>query len=78
MKTAISIPDKIYREAERLSRRLKKSRSQVYAEAVTEYVARHDPEAVTEAMNRVCDALDTRSDRAISGAARRTLEGIEW
>ena len=78
MKTAISIPNKIYRDAERLSRRLKKSRSQVYTEAVTEYVARHDPESVTGAMNRVCEAVDTRPDPAISGAARRTLEGVEW
>jgi len=78
MKTAISIPDKIYRDAERLSRRLKKSRSQVYTEAVTEYVARHDPDAVTEAMNRVCEAMDTYSDPALSAAARRTLQDVEW
>ena len=78
MKTAISIPDKIYRDVERLSRRLKKSRSQVYTEAVTEYVARHDPDAVTEAMNRVCEAMDTYSDPALSAAARRTLEDVEW
>jgi predicted transcriptional regulator len=78
MKTAISIPDKVYAEAERLSRRLKKSRSQVYTEAVTEYIARHDPEAVTEAMNRVCEAVDTYPDPAITGAARRTLEDVEW
>jgi len=78
MKTAISIPDKIYRHAERLSRRLKKSRSQVYTEAVTEYIARHDPEAVTDAMNRVCDAMGTQPDPAILAAARRTLEGVEW
>lgn len=78
MKTAISIPDKIFREAEQLSRRLKKSRSQVFTEAVTEYVARHDPEAVTDAMNRVCEAVDTRPDPAISAAARRTLEQVEW
>jgi metal-responsive CopG/Arc/MetJ family transcriptional regulator len=78
MKTAISIPDKIYRDAERLSRRLKKSRSQVYTEAVTEYVARHDPQAVTEAMNSICEAVDTRPDSLTSAAARRTLDGVEW
>lgn len=78
MKTAISIPDKIFRDAERLSRRLKKSRSQIYAEAVTEYVARHDPEAVTEAMNRVCESMLDYPDPAISSAARRTLEDVEW
>jgi metal-responsive CopG/Arc/MetJ family transcriptional regulator len=78
MKTAISIPDKVYRDAERLSRRLKKSRSQVYTEAVTEYIARHYPEAVTDAMDCVCEAVDTWPDPAISGAARRTLENVEW
>jgi metal-responsive CopG/Arc/MetJ family transcriptional regulator len=78
MKTAISIPDKIFHDAERLSRRLKKSRSQIYAEAVTEYIARHDPEAVTEAMNRVCEQMSDYPDPAISGAARRILEDVEW
>ena len=78
MKTAISIPDKVFRDAERLSRRLKKSRSQVYTQAVTEYVARHDPDAVTEAMNRVCDAVDTRLDPAIAAVAKRRLESIKW
>jgi len=78
MKTAISIPDKIYHDAERISRRLKKSRRQVYTEAVTEYIARHDPEAVTEAMNRVCERVDTRPDSALAAAARRTLEAVEW
>lgn len=78
MKTAISIPDKVFAEAERLSRRLKKSRSQVYTEAVTDYIARHDPEAVTEAMNRVCEATDSRPDPVISAVARRRLEAIEW
>ena len=78
MKTAISIPDKVYSEAERLSRRLKKSRSQIYTEAVTEYIARHDPEAVTEAMNRVCELVDTRPDSALAAAVARTLEAVEW
>ncbi len=78
MKTAISIPDKLYAEAERLSRRHKKSRSQLYAEAVAEYLARHDPEAVTEAIDRVCEAIDTQPDPAISEAARRTLKRVEW
>lgn len=78
MKTAISIPDKIFHDAERLSRRLNKSRSQIYTEAVTEYIARHDPEAVTEAMNRVCEAMGDYPDPAIAVAARRTLEDVEW
>ena len=50
MKTAISIPDDVYVEAERLMRRLNKSRSELSTEAVREYLARHDAGAVTEAL----------------------------
>lgn len=78
MKTAISLPDEVFHRAERLARRLKKSRSWVYREAVAEYVARHDPETVTEAMNRVADLVDTRSDVLVSTAAREILERTEW
>ncbi|MBX3027850.1 ribbon-helix-helix protein, CopG family [bacterium] len=78
MKTAISIPDEVYAGAERLARRLRKSRSQLYAEAVAEYLARHDPEAVTEAMNRVCEEVGPQGDAGVSTAARRILERTEW
>ena len=78
MKTAISIPDDVYAEAERLTRRLNKSRSQLYADALKEYLARHDPDAVTEALNRVFEGVDSRPDAGLSAAARRVLERVEW
>lgn len=78
MKTAISIPDKVFRDAERLAGRLNKSRSQVYSEAVAEYVARHDPDALTEQINAVCEDVDTRPDPFVAAAARRILERTEW
>jgi len=79
MKTAISLPDRVYREAERYARRTGKSRSQLYAEALAEYLTRHAPEEVTEAMNAIADHLgDSRSDRFVSAAARRVLESVEW
>ena len=78
MKTAISIPDALFVDAERLARRLKKSRSALFSDAVAEYLARHDPEAITEAMNEVCSEVDARPDPALSAAARRILERSEW
>jgi len=78
MKTAISVPDGIFKKAERLARRLRKSRSQLYSEAVAEYVLRHDPDAITEQMNRVCESVDTRPDTLVTDAARRILERTEW
>ncbi|SPE41180.1 conserved hypothetical protein [Candidatus Sulfopaludibacter sp. SbA3] len=78
MKTAISVPDDVFEGVERLARRTKKSRSQLFSEAAREYVARHASEEVTDAMNRVCDAVGGQADPFVSGAARRILEQSEW
>jgi antitoxin MazE6 len=78
MKTAVSLPDDIFLAAERQARRAKKSRSQLYAEALSEYLARHAPEEVTEAMNRVVDQVGSATDPFVSAAARRVLERSEW
>ncbi len=78
MKTAVSLPDEVFDEAERLARRLKKSRSELYREAIAEYVARHDPEAVTEVLDRLAGELDTSAAPFTSAAARRSLERTEW
>lgn len=78
MKTVISISNEVYMDAGRLARRVRKSRSQRFTEAVAEDDARHDPDAITEAMNRVCEALDARPDPAVSAAARRVLLRAEW
>ena len=79
MKTAISLPDDLFRAADRYAKRMHKSRSQLYAQALAEYLARHAPDEVTEAMNRVVDRLGAPPpDRFVTAAARRTLEHTEW
>lgn len=78
MKTAVSIPDDVFQGAERLARRTRKSRSKLFSDALKEYVARHAPEEVTDAMNRVCVDLGESKDPFVSSAARRILERSEW
>lgn len=78
MKTAVSVPDEVFRAAERQARRAKKSRSQLYAEALAEYLARHAPDEVTAAMNRVMEQLRESANGFVSAAARRVLERTEW
>jgi antitoxin MazE6 len=78
MKTAVSLPDVVFRAAERHARRARKSRSQLYAEALSEYLARHAPDEVTEAMNQVMDQLKEATDPFVTAAARRILERSEW
>lgn len=78
MKTAVSIPDDVFERAERLARRAGRSRSEVYSAALREYVARHAPDEVTEAMNRVCDVVGGQVDEFVRTAGRRVLERTEW
>jgi metal-responsive CopG/Arc/MetJ family transcriptional regulator len=78
MKTAVSIPDEVFARAERLARRSKRSRSELFSAALSEYVARHAPDEVTEAMNRVCAAVNEPTDRLVAAASRRVLERSEW
>jgi predicted transcriptional regulator len=78
MKTAVSIPDDVFDKAERLARRMKKSRSELFSRALAEYVARHAPDHVTEAINQVCAEIGIEPDAFGSAAARRTLERVEW
>lgn len=78
MKTAVSLPDDLFAAAERLAGALKKPRSQLYAEAIAEYLARHDPDAVTEAMNTVIENVGPEFDPAWREAAAATLRDVEW
>jgi metal-responsive CopG/Arc/MetJ family transcriptional regulator len=79
MKAAVSIPDDVFHEADRLARALKTSRSQLYSRALKEFLARHAPDQITEAMNRVCDELGSDEvDDSRRDAARKILENTEW
>jgi len=78
MKTAVSIPDDVFEKAERLARRAKRSRSEVFSAALAEYVARHAPDEVTEAMNRVCADVGDQQDPFVAAAGRRLLKNNEW
>jgi hypothetical protein len=78
VKTAASIPDDVFEKVERLARRAKRSRSEVFSAALREYVARHSPDEVTDAFNRVCDQVGDQDDEFVATATRRILEKTEW
>jgi predicted transcriptional regulator len=80
MKTAISVPDAIFEEAERLARRTKRSRSELYSRALADYLARHSSDKVTEAMNHALEVLESgrANDEFVASASRKVLERSEW
>lgn len=78
MKTAVSIPDELFGRAEELARRTGKSRSQLYQEALSEYLLRRDLGGITQAMDEVLAEIGSEPDGWLTEAGRRTLERSEW
>ena len=73
MKTAISIPDHVFKAAEELARRLGKSRSELYSAAIASYVDRHRQEGMTERLNEV---YGPRKEQAELDAVLATLQSL--
>lgn len=78
MKTAISLPDDLFASADAYAQRLEISRSELYASALREYLARHDEDSVTAALNAVCAEVDTALPPEFARATRRLLEREPW
>ena len=78
MKTAVSVPNEVFERADRLAKRLEVSRSELYSRALREYLARHSADEVTQALDQLCEELDTSSDDFVREASRRVLEATEW
>jgi predicted transcriptional regulator len=78
MKTTVSIPDDLFRQADELASRLGKTRSDVYREALADYVARRDRSTITRALDEVAGEVGAPDMQFVTVAARRTLERCEW
>jgi metal-responsive CopG/Arc/MetJ family transcriptional regulator len=78
MKTAVSIPDDVFEKVEKLARRGRRSRSEVFSAALREYVARHAPDEVTDTMDRVVLEVGDETEGFVKAAASRVLKRSRW
>ncbi len=78
MKTAVSIPDDVFEDAERLASRLHTSRSKLYARALAEFVARHDDDRVTALMDQAVEEAGREGDSFLKAAAQQASQRVEW
>ena len=82
MKTAISIPDKVFEAAEKAAKRLGVSRSELYVNAIQEYLAQHSDEHVTEELNNIYSSskakADSQLDSALGKMQSNSLNRSEW
>ena len=73
-KTAISVPTEIFELSERLAKKLKVSRSQIFAMGVKKLGEELDEEDLIARINAVCDEVDTSLDPAIRLYQSRMIE----
>lgn len=77
MKTAISLPDPLFAEAERVADRLGMSRSELYARAIARFVREHSGEAITEAINRALKSAPRELDPVLARMQSQSLGADE-
>jgi hypothetical protein len=78
MKTAISIPDRVFRSADTLAKRIGVSRSQLYSTAMEEFLARHQSRQVTARLDQIYDEEDSSISPELTNAQVKTILHEEW
>lgn len=78
MKTAVSVPDDLFRLAEATARRLRISRSELYAKAISEFLKRQAADAVTESLNEVYSRTPAKLDAALQRFQIHSIKKDGW
>jgi len=76
MKTAISLPDQLYEEAEKTAQSLGIPRSQLFAKALEEFIAFHKRENIAERLNRVYSKTDVSQFQDVANAGIESMRNL--
>jgi metal-responsive CopG/Arc/MetJ family transcriptional regulator len=78
VKTAVSIPDELFKEADGQAAKEKVSRSALFARAMEQYLASQKRTARKEQMREALKHIDQTPDPAWEEARRQALLRAEW
>lgn len=78
MKVAVSIPEELFESAESLGKRLRVSRSRLYATALSEFLAKHRGGKITDRLNQLYGTEDSRLDHRLERIQRRSVGADPW
>ena len=69
----MSVPDRVFEEAELVAKRLRVSRSRVYAQALEEFVRKHRGKSVREALDAVYGKESAELDPVLTDLQAQAL-----
>lgn len=78
MKVAISVPDPVFQAAERFAKERGIPRSQLFSEALKEYLDHHGPETITAQIDRVYDTENSELDESFIRAQSSMMKDETW
>lgn len=78
MKTAISIPDELFKAADQYAKSHGLSRSQLYAEAVAQFLEKHPADHITKQLNEIYSAESAKLDDTIRTMQFSSIDKEEW
>ena len=78
MKTAISVPNEVFELSERLAKKLKVSRSQIFAMGVKKLGEEFDDEEITAKLNEFYSKEKAEIDPVLMKMAALSLPKDEW
>ena len=78
MKTAISLPDDLFIEAEKIQKRKRVSRSELYAMAIRWFVQQENMSGITEQLNNVYGVNSEGVDSQMMAAQLEVIGRDEW
>ena len=78
MKTAVSLPDDLFRRAEATARRLRLSRSELYAKAIAEFLTSQQTNSITERLNDLYSRSPAKVETGLHRAQLKSLKKNVW
>jgi metal-responsive CopG/Arc/MetJ family transcriptional regulator len=78
VKTAVSLPRDLFLQAEAAAKRLRVSRSQLYAKAIAEFLERSRADNVTARLNEIYSGKPSKQHPALVRAQLKSLDKESW
>ena len=78
VKTTVSLPDELFRKAEATARRLRISRSELYAKPLAEFLKAQQANTLTERLNEVYSRNRAQVDSGLHRAQLKSLDKDAW
>jgi hypothetical protein len=72
------MPDDLFRLAEATARRVRVSRSELYAKAIAEYLKQQDDRSITERLNHLYSRHEAKLDPGLHRAQLKSLGKDDW